>query len=101
MNFSSWYFVAEHHQIFVYLTLGQVLLYVIQQGLFGGKSSEKVGKEGEANKQLRILANRLSSSVLIFAVIKSALDHSRFKNDSASRLGAHGTSGDSNAVSID
>jgi len=36
-------------------------------------------QEPELNKQLRILITRLSTSILIFAVIRQSLDHARHK----------------------
>ena len=41
---------------------------------------EDLIEEPELNKQLRILITRLSTSIMIFAVIRQSLDHARHKN---------------------
>ena len=44
-----------------------------------GAEDDESKQEPELNKQLRILITRLSTSILIFAVIRQSLDHARHK----------------------
>ena len=43
-------------------------------------------EEPELNKQLRILITRLSTSILIFAVIRQSLDHAKHKMQGNNKL---------------
>ena len=68
--FFSWYFVLDQPQIFTGMYLLQHSLYIIQVLLCTPSSGEK-----ELSKQLRILAARLATSILLFAVMRQSLDH--------------------------
>ena len=94
--FSSWYVVTDYPEIFIGIQVVQHLLYVLQQAFLpiqtdsgddvipSGNESEDDDladskEEPELNKQLRILITRLSTSILIFAVIRQSLDHAKHK----------------------
>lgn len=56
----------------------------------GNESEEDLSdskEEPELNKQLRILITRLSTSILIFAVIRQSLDHAKHKMQGNNKLG--------------
>ena len=71
--FGSWLLVTDYPNLFAGLYGFQHLLYVFQQASLNKKT------ESELSKQLRILVTRLGTSILLFAVIKQSLDHSKHK----------------------
>ena len=94
--FSSWYVVTDYPESFIGIQVVQHLLYVLQQAFLpiqtdsgddvipSGNESEDDDladskEEPELNKQLRILITRLSTSILILAVIRQSLDHAKHK----------------------
>lgn len=89
--FFSWYFVTDQPEVFIGIQCAQHLLYVLQQAFLppqkdtgddvipSGAEDDESKQEPELNKQLRILITRLSTSILIFAVIRQSLDHARHK----------------------
>jgi hypothetical protein len=85
--FGAWFLVTDYPEYFLVLMCFQHLIYIIQQWTLhipkeGDEDDEKA--ESELSKQLRILITRLSTSIMIFAVIRQSLDHARHKNKPAS-----------------
>ena len=95
--FVSWFFVMDSPEIFLMLFIANHCIYMVQQ-LFCDhalldKSQQQRGAEArteyesELSKQLRILMTRLQTSILLFAIIRNALDHSHHKNQPNTKTG--------------
>ena len=73
---ASWYFVHNDPEVFVVMFLLQEAWHVCQI-LF--LTSSTTYKEPELSKQLRIVVTRMSTAIMIFAVIRQAIDHTKFR----------------------
>ena len=71
----SWYFSTDQSEVFMGMFLFQLTLGVVQL-LFTNIETESAN-----NKHLRVLTGVISTSIILFATIRQALDHSKNSKD--------------------
>ena len=67
---ASWYFVHNDPEIFVFMFLLQEAWHVLQILFLTSSGAGSDYKEPELSKQLRIVVTRMSTAIMIFAVIR-------------------------------